>query len=372
MPVSVPSDFLTLLHEFPTVTQPCRYDEPVHHTVPHHITTSSKLEIVRKEFEHMQNLGIICPSSSPWASPLHMVPKPKDDWRPCGDYPGLNKVTEPDRYRISIFKISLLHLKAQLFFSKIDLVRAYHQIPVAPDDISKTAITTPFGLFEFLRMPFGLKNATQSFQRFIDQVLNGLQFVYAYIEDLLIVSSDYDTHLKHVHQVFASLQQHGLVIHPGKCAFGHDAVHFLGHLVTTEGIAVLPEKVDALNKIPQPSTRRQVREFVGLVNFYRRFIPRCSSILQPLTDLLAGPKQPKSTAVPLSESAIRAFTSAKAALAKATLLAHPSSQASLGLVVDASDIGVGGALEQLRDGTWKPLSFFPKRLQAPEWKYSTF
>ena len=218
-------------------------------------------------------------------------------------------------------------------------------------------------------MPFGLKNAAQSFQRFIN---HGLQFVYSYIDDLLIASSDYDTHLKHVHQVLARLQQHGLDILPGKCAFGQDAVHFLGHLVTTEGIAVLPEKVDALNKIPQPSTRRQVREFVGLVNFYRRFTPPFSSMLQPLTDLLAGPKQPKSAAVALSESAIRAFTSAKEALAKATVLGHPSSKASFGLVVDASDIGVGGALEQLRDGTWQPLSFFSKRLQAPERKYSTF
>ena len=221
-------------------------------------------------------------------------------------------------------------------------------------------------------MPFGLKNAAQSFQRFLDQVLQGLDFCFAYIDDLLIASTDLDTHLHHVKQVLERLQQHGLSIHPNKCEFGQSSLSFLGHLVSADGIAVLPGKVDAIREFPLPTTRRQIREFVGLVNFYRRFLPNCSSLLHPLTDLLAGAKVPKNRPLVLPDCAVLSFHAAKDALAKATLLSHPVPGATLQLMVDASDVGVGGVLQQFIDSTWQPLAFFSKRLQPAEVKYSTF
>ena len=239
-----------------------------------------------------------------------------------------------------------------------------------PSDIPKTAITTPFGLFEFIRMPFGLRNAAQTFQRFIHQVLHGLDFVYAYIDDLLIASSSTDEHLEHLRLLFQRLSDYGIVINPSKCHFGQNSLEFLGHHISADGISPLPEKVQAILDFAAPTSIKKLREFLGLVNFYRRFLPHCAHALQPLTDLLS----PKTTKDPLTlnDQCLSAFTAIKQSLANATILAHPSTDAPYCLAVDASNVAVGAVLQQNINGMWQPIAFFSKRLQPAETKYSTF
>ncbi|UYV68175.1 K02A2.6-like, partial [Cordylochernes scorpioides] len=238
-----------ILTKYPNLCRPPADFVEAKHSVKHYIPTrgqpihskarrldSQRLTLAKAEFQYMLNNGIIRPSNSPWASPLHLVSKKDESLRPCGDYRRLNAVTLPDRYPIP--RLDDFHhiLKGTRVYSKIDLCKTFYQIPIAEEDKPKTAIITPFGLFEFNVMNFGLRNATATFQRFMHEVLRNLDFAFVYLDDILVASKTEEEHYSHLETLFSRLNSYGLRINLSKSKFLVQEIDFLGYLITSHGV----------------------------------------------------------------------------------------------------------------------------------------
>jgi hypothetical protein len=258
-------------------------------------------------------------------------------------------------------------------FSKVDMRKGYHQILMNEDDIKKTAIITPFGLFNVLCMTFGLCNAGNTFQRRMDRILSGLNFVFAYLDDVIVASQSISDHLQHLRLLFQRLLAAGLVINREKCVFGVAAVDFLGHHVSAAGTSPIASDVAAIQRHPQPTTVKELQGFLGVINFYRRFIPSAAKILRPLTDVLRG-NPAQSGRLEWTPVVAAAFQTTKDALCHTVKLVHPSPGAEISLMVDASNERVRVALQQRTASTapWQPLGFFSKKLEPAQSRYSAF
>lgn len=378
--IAVDSPYAKILLDFPNITRPPGLPRTVNHSTVHHIITTEgppvscrprrlapqKLLAAKMEFEEMVRCGSARPSSSSWSSPLHMARKGENGWRPCGDYRALNARTIPDRYPVRHVADFSHNLAGTNIYSKIDLIKAYQQIPVSESDICKTAITTPFGLFEFPFMTFGLRNAGQTFQRFMDEVVKGLDFCYPYVDDILVFSHDADEHAQHLKALFQRLSEYGVVLNPSKCVLGVQELTFLGYQISKDGTRPPPERIEALRSFPLPKTIEGLRRFLGMINFYRRFLPNAAELQAPLIDALTSVKLKGAKPFPWTPELEVAFQKCKEHLANAALLVHPVVEAPLGLFTDASSHQIGACLQQFVDGHWRPLAFFSKKLTSKQ------
>ncbi|QQP39551.1 Putative tick transposon, partial [Caligus rogercresseyi] len=350
------------------------------HGVEHHIATKGppcfaksrkldgvKLNFVKNEIHGLLDKGILRPSSSNFSSAIHVVPKANGGWRMCGDYRQLNNMSDLDRYPLPNLRDFVANLKGNTIFSKMDLHRAYNQIPMNKDSINKTAIITPFGLYEYLRMPFGLKNAAQTFQRLIDSVLRGVNNVFVYLDDILIASKTKDEHRHTINEVLSRLKISGLFLSSEKCEFFKDSVEFLGHSVSKDGFKPLKSKIEALEKIKSPKSKEDLQRFLGMIQYYSQFIKNLSKWTVTLYPLLK-----KNIKFVWNTECEKAFLSIKKGLSSCALLSFRDNTLPLALTTDASDNGMGAVLEQNVNGHWQPLAFWSRALSETQKRYSTF
>ena len=382
---NIPAVVKDILDKYPNLTSPNCRKKPPSTQFYHRIDTGSsppvfskyrrlneqKLATAKQAFQKMLNDGIISQSNSPWSSPLHQVKKANGEFRQVGDFRDLNRITIPDRYPIPNMNDVSAKLHGKQKFSKIDLVQAFHQIPVHPDDVNKTAITTPFGLFNYNFMPFGLRNASNTFQRYMDHIFRDIPCVFTYIDDILIFSDNEQDHLNDLKTVFSLLDDNNLKISLHKCNFNVDEIEFLGYNVTSQGVTPPNHKKEQLKSFPCPNDTDSLRRFLGLVGFYRKMIPKFAEIVFPLSELLR--LNPKSKCITLSSTEREAFDSVVEALCNAQPLSHPNSKNTYyQLVTDSSNYAVGAALHEMNNGNSIPIGFYSKKLNEAQRKYSTF
>ena len=377
----------TILKDFPELTQPPNFCAPRRHNVQHAIPTTGPAvtskprrlrpdyqQRAKKDVQELVKLGIMRHSKSNWSSPVVIREKPDKSLRICGDYRALNSITEKDTYPMPNLADSTARLDGAMIFSTLDLVRAYYNIPVADEDRKKTALAFPFGLYEHIGMPFGLTNAPKTWQRFMDDLFRDIDFVFIYLDDIIIFSANETEHAKHLRIVLTRLAENGLRIGMPKCKFFQTAVEFLGHEVSPAGIAPTAKKLDLIEKLPYPKTIHELRSQLGILNFYRPFMKDAAKNLAPLCDLLKGHTRKRDrTPIVWNDKLRNAHRLAKESLINYVRLVHPRMDAPLRLTTDASDIAVGGVLEQAnQNGEYEPIGFFSEKFTDTQQKWATF
>ncbi len=314
-------------------------------------------EAMEKYISDSLTAGFIRPSSSPAGAGFFFVAKKDGSLRPCIDYRGLNNITVKNTYPLPLMSSAFERLQGASIFTKLDLRNAYHLVRIREGDEWKTAFNTPRGHFEYLVMPFGLSNSPAVFQALVNDVLRDMvdQFIYVYLDDILIFSSSLQEHVQHVRRVLQRLLENGLFVKAEKCAFHAQSVPFLGFIVSPEGVRMDPDRVKAVVNWPTPDSRKALLRFLGFANFYRRFIRNFSQLAAPLTALTSTKMTFR-----WSNAAEAAFTKLRGRFVSAPILRAPDPTRQFVVEVDASEVGVGAVLSQraTSDDKVHPCAFF--------------
>jgi len=314
----------------------------------------------------MVEAGIIEPSCSPWTSNIVVISKKDGSLCFCVEYRKRNSVTRRDAYPLPRIDSCLDALSGAQFFSAFDLRSSYHQVPLDMKDADKTTFIVRTCTYRFRRVPFGLCSAGSTFQRVMDLALNGLNFnmCLVYLDDIIVYSSTVEEHLLRLRKLFNRLRMADLKLKLSKCSLLRAEVSFLGHLVSGEGVATDPSKIELVRDWPAPSDVKEVRSFLGLASYYRRFLPTFAEIAAPLHALTAKNKQFKWTT-----NCDRAFVRLKLALISSPILAMPNDADPFLLDTDACDVSIGAVLSQVQNGVERVCAFASRSLSKPERNY---
>jgi len=334
---------------------------------PYNIPYNAR-ETLRSEVKKMLDMGIIRKSHSPYASPVVMVNKKDGTTRLCIDYRKLNKITVFDPEPITTAESLFADLSGDRYFTKIDLTKGYWQIPIVKEDIPKTAFVTPDGCYEFVKVPFGQVNSGAVFMKAMRRLLEGINGADSYVDDILIHTKTWQEHLIVLRRVFESLREANMTARPTKCIVGSDDVTFVGYRILQGFKALQEDNVKKIKEAPQPTTKKEVRSFLGLVGFYRDYIPNFAAVAAPLTDLTKN-RQPNK--VLWTEAQQKAYDTLKQILMSEPVLHLPDLSKTFYLRTDASDTGIGAVLMQDFNGTLFPISYASKKLSSSESHYTT-
>jgi hypothetical protein len=342
---------------FPIARQPYKQRVPVK-------------EFIDKEVEAMLEAGVIEECNSSWSFPIVVVEKKNGKLRLCVNYKELNEHTITDKFPMPRIDEIFDSLTGAKWFSSLDAAQGFWQIKVDEQHKPKTAFRTNKGLYQFKRMPFGLKNAPATFQRAGNTIFKKEieKFVHIYIDDINVYSKTFEEHVEHLAIVFERVRESGMKLQRAKCSFIKPEITFLGHIVSREGLKVDPSKVEKLKDWKPPTDRKAVQRYTGFVNYYRKFVKDHSRIIKPIYALIAKDKEGKFEWTPTCQ---KAFELINESICKAVTLTYPDFTKRFQLTTDASKVGLGAVLEQIgADGSVKTIAFASKSLLDTETRYS--
>ena len=324
------------------------------------------IETIDKQVDEMLKGGLIEPSQSPWVSNVVIVKKKDGSSRFCVDYRKLNEVTRKDAYPLPRIETCLDALGGSRYFSTFDLRSGYHQVKMDGGDADKTSFVTRKGTFRFKVLPFGLTNAGATFQRVMDVAMTGLNFVIClvYLDDIILFSATAEEHLERLRRLLVSLRVANLKLKPSKCCLMRGEVAFLGHIVSGKGIATDPDKIRAVTEWPVPETVTDVRAFLGLCSYYRRFVESFAAVAGPLHALTG-----KARSFAWTDECQKAFEELKTKLTSAPVLAMPADEGQYYLDTDASYGSIGAVLSQMQQGHERVIAYASRTLNTPEKNY---